>query len=221
MIKRRGVVVLVCVSMLALMGRLAHAQSPPVDPGSPFKNPFQRDATKRAPTPAKKTVRQREEQFEFKPVEIHEDDDELKKLLKARYNAAVAEVQARRMEYLRGMAAVNQICEAGKRVLIAERELLSDPQALLKSYDRSIVLAKEIEKYAEANLSVGTGTKQEVFQARYYRLEAEIERLKFRRSLKAAEKPDASGESTESGEKNGTGKETDRPPRQTPAPICS
>ena len=68
--------------------------------------------------------------------------------------------------------------------LSLNEKLIDDPKRMAQSHAKFVQLAKRIESFSVANLNAGTGTQQEVFQARYLRLDAEIAELRFWRSLR-------------------------------------
>ncbi len=117
------------------------------------------------------------------PLRANPGDDEMRKLLKERYNAALGE--ARHSYELQGVlcGGDNQDYRYGswKRVLQAGLEACDGPAekvALLRDY---LQLAKEAEQKEEERYMVGRCTIGHVHRARYERLDAELRLLLAKR----------------------------------------
>ena len=87
--------------------------------------------------------------------------------LEMRREAAIQEYEARIAEYKAGRSPANVALQANRRLLQAL--LATDSPNAAIQYDRR---ASEIETFAQKNLELGTGTKQEVAQAKSARLDA-------------------------------------------------
>jgi hypothetical protein len=119
-----------------------------------------------------------------KPLKPEPGDDELHKLLQERYNAAVAEMQDRYREFQAGRGTVEVFGETAQRLVRAGLELSDKPAdriALLTDY---VALTKEIEKINQARYDAGRIPHADLEQARYQRLDAEIQLLHAKRKAK-------------------------------------
>jgi hypothetical protein len=114
-------------------------------------------------------------------------DDNLRKLLVARYNAALAVVQAKEMELSTGrIEVVAALAEAARHLLDAELELADNPAEQLLAYERALEYARSVERMLEARREAGTATLADVERAHYHALDAEIQLLKARRKVDKA-----------------------------------
>lgn len=123
-----------------------------------------------------------------KPVKEDPKDDDLRKLLKARYNEAVAEMEARYKEFLSGRerGTFDAMVEVAQRLVQSGLELNDKPAeraALLAQY---VELTKEVEKIAQARFDVARIPVDELHRARYQRLDAEIQLLRAKREVDKA-----------------------------------
>jgi hypothetical protein len=122
--------------------------------------------------------------LEGKPLEAAKGDDELRKLLKARYNAALQETKGRFMQLLAGKATSETLADCGRRLLRSELELCDKPADRVKVREKWLTLAKEVERVQKLRYDAGRIDVAEMAQAEFNRLDAEIELL---REKKAAE----------------------------------
>ena len=123
------------------------------------------------------------EKLENEGVTIEPGDDELLKLQKQRYNVAAKEVHARLLEYRGGQAPIDAVCKACARMIIAKLAITDEPEAVLKAHDQAIAIAAKLEESAKLNFQAGLASVQEFYRAQYLRLDAEIARLKYKRSM--------------------------------------
>jgi beta-lactamase regulating signal transducer with metallopeptidase domain len=126
--------------------------------------------------------------YAAKPLTISPGDDELHKLLKQKYNAALAKMTYFLARFETGNASLGDLSAAAKSVLDAELMLDEKPPRDLEALERYLEFSKYLEKMAEARLSVGSAAGEnpvlEVAQMREARLDAEI-KLKDRRTTHA------------------------------------
>lgn len=116
------------------------------------------------------------------PLAIDPRDDELGRLLKERYNAAVAELKGSLAMYEHGRGNFAQIAHAGRRVLDAGVEIWTTPKdklVLLASY---VELAVDNEKLAKASYNVGQGMQIDVDRATYERVSAQLMLVREKRA---------------------------------------
>jgi hypothetical protein len=117
-------------------------------------------------------------ELKIKPTKVDQNDGELLKLQKERYNAAVevVEVEMLRVEAGRqtaaGMgAAINRVVEAGL-------DFMTEPKERLALLDESIQAAKHIEQLMKLMYDNGVVNRSELAIARHSRLSMEIRRLR-------------------------------------------
>jgi hypothetical protein len=120
-----------------------------------------------------------------KPLKEDPKDDELRKLLKARYNAAVDEVATLYKMYLAGRGNIDGFIDAGQRLVKAGLELHDKPADKIALLTQFVELAREAEKIAEARMGF-SGTAAEFYRVRYQRLDAEIQLLRAKREADKA-----------------------------------
>ncbi len=123
------------------------------------------------------------------PLKDDPTDDELRKLLKARYNEALGEVQGQYRLYQKGQGTLESVTEAERRLVQAGLEVYDRPADKIALLAQYVELARATEKMAQARLEAARGTDMAVRRARYQRLDAEIQLLRARReAAKAKEK---------------------------------
>jgi hypothetical protein len=115
------------------------------------------------------------------PRRAAEGDDALKKLLVARYNAAVAEAAARADEHRKEMASLPAVCASAAAVFRAEADLAGTPAERVAALGRRAGVLRLAEKTVEGWFDDGGITRAAVLEARYERLSAEIEAERARR----------------------------------------
>jgi hypothetical protein len=115
------------------------------------------------------------------PLKEDPKDDELRKLLKARYNAAVAEMKARFKEFEAGRGRVDSMLGASKRLLESGLELSAGPNDRIKLLEQFLEMAKEAERIKQVLVDEGREAPTELHEARYLRIDAEIRLLRAKR----------------------------------------
>jgi hypothetical protein len=110
------------------------------------------------------------------------DESNLKRLFKARGEAAEAEVTMRRQEYLNGRGTLDILLEANRHWLEAVQDMGGEPAhrvAALEAYRRRLA---EIEKLNQERYDAGRIATQDLAQTRNCRAEADLwlERAKAR-----------------------------------------
>lgn len=121
-----------------------------------------------------------------KPRQPGEKDDDLRKLLVARYNAAVAEIAAFYRDFLKGRGTFETFVPAAQRLVESGIELSDTPAEQIALREQFLELAKEVEKNQLACHEAGRIPDSEVAQARYLRLDAEIRLLRAKRKADQA-----------------------------------
>lgn len=119
---------------------------------------------------------------------VKEDsDDEMTRLMKERCRVAIVECVCRLEETKQGRAPVSQVLEASRRVASSMLALDPDTATRIAIRDQDLQITKSIERFAKLNLENGTGTYQELYQARYERIESQIRLLEEKK--KSEKKP--------------------------------
>jgi hypothetical protein len=127
------------------------------------------------------------------PLKEDPKDDAVRKLLKARYNAAVGEARdCFEFEHLASTSAVclrsdpDQLYAMMQRVVKAGLELCDKPSQKVALLTQYLEFTKEVEKGAEARYGAGQCRIGYVHRARYERLDTEIQLLRVRREIERA-----------------------------------
>jgi hypothetical protein len=120
------------------------------------------------------------------PLKEDPKDDELRKLLKARYNEALVEVEGLSRMYQAARASYDSVAEARQRLLQAGLELCDKPADKVALLTQFVERTKEAEKIAQARLEAARGTESAIHRARYQRLDAEIQLLRAKREAAKA-----------------------------------
>jgi len=143
---------------VALWGGMADAQVPPGKVG-----------TKPAPpTPGK------------------EVDEELRRLLKARHDEAVAEFNELAMLTRDVKFGTASLVDASRRLVQSGLELHGEPKDRVAFLTDHVDSLKAIEKSMEGRIRGGVGLQSDIHRVRYYRLDAEIQLLRAQREVDKA-----------------------------------
>ncbi len=124
--------------------------------------------------------------LEAKPLKEDPKDDELRKLLKARYNEALAAAQGYRTLYQSARVSFHDLGEAQQRLMQAGLELCETPADKIALYTRLVELDKNVEEVAKARMDAARGTEAELHRARYQRLDAEVQLFRAKREADKA-----------------------------------
>jgi hypothetical protein len=124
-----------------------------------------------------------------KPVEEDPNDDELRKLIRARYNTAVLEVQHARQLFLGGRVTFDNVASAGQRLVQAGLEYHRSPAERGELLSQYVELTREYERAIESKVNNGVEGHQVLYQARFERLNAEIQLLRFKQTAEPGSPP--------------------------------
>ena len=125
-----------------------------------------------------------------KPIKEDPKDDELRKLLKARHNEAVAEMKARYQEFLAGRATFDVVAEVAQRLVQSGLEVSDQPAERVALLTQYLEVTTEVEKIAQLRVGAATVSVTELHKARYHRLDAEIRLHRAKREAgETKEKP--------------------------------
>jgi hypothetical protein len=100
--------------------------------------------------------------------------EKLKVLLKARYDMANVEAHARWSEFQAGRGTLDFLFGASRHLLDAERELSERKADQIAALERYLWCMREIEKVNQQRFDNGRLPIQDVAEARYNRIQAEI-----------------------------------------------
>jgi hypothetical protein len=103
--------------------------------------------------------------------------DDLKRLLMDRCDAARGEFDARNKEFIAGRGTLDILITSSQRLLRSEQAIQDEPHARLAALDRYWVRMKQIEDRVRGWSEQGRVAYKEVEQVRYYRLDAERQLL--------------------------------------------
>jgi hypothetical protein len=123
----------------------------------------------KAPVPAGQT-----ETIEIKVTPIPARDDELRKLLKSRYEAASAEMEATTALYSGGRVSLQDTCDAIRRFSTASVEMAETPIERAKQCQRAFESAKAVEDLTKRKFEQGVEPVQASALATFTRLDMEI-----------------------------------------------
>ncbi len=123
--------------------------------------------------------------LEMKPVTIDAKDDELRRLFKERFNAAVAELRVVRLMYENDLAPLDLVFSAGNRIVESGLELYDDPKDRIILLTNYVSVAKLIEGVIDQKFLLDSEDEQQLNLAKYHRCDAEIRLLKAKRALGA------------------------------------
>jgi hypothetical protein len=126
--------------------------------------------------------------LENKPLEPAKGDDEERKLLKERYNAALAELRARYQRFEAGNDTLDALFDAARRVLDSELELCGKAAERVAVREKYLELAREVEKIQQARVDAGRAGAQDLEQARYLRIDAQLQLLRAKKAAEAKPK---------------------------------
>jgi hypothetical protein len=121
-----------------------------------------------------------------KPLTEDPKDDELRKLLKARYNEAVGEVKEIYEKWRLGRVIIEAFADAAQRLVQAGVELYDKPDEKVALLTQFVELTKESVKSAQTLYDAGKLAKADLHRARYQRLDAEIQLLRAKREADKA-----------------------------------
>ena len=117
------------------------------------------------------------------PLMIKDDDTQIIRLKKMRFNMALNEAKDRYGSFKKGITKLYDLIDVGQRVLAAQADLAQSPE------ERADVLQKQLEIYAEAEdnlqkqIKEGKAENADLDRLRYERLGVEIDLEVLRRGM--------------------------------------
>ena len=118
-----------------------------------------------------------------KPLGVVGEKDELRRLMRQRYNAALEEVQGRYRQMRGGTARPDETFDAFRRLLASGVAATDTGRGLVEFLEEYVELTRDAEKTAQAFTRAGNMHQTVASQARYMVLDAEIQLLRARRRL--------------------------------------
>jgi hypothetical protein len=108
-------------------------------------------------------------------------DDELRKLLKERYNTAVRELRTADQEFRAGRITTDDLLRASRRVLHAQLELADRPAEQVAACEKYLDYMKDVEKLMLTGFNAGRVKPADMEMTRYMRQDAEVLLLRAQR----------------------------------------
>jgi hypothetical protein len=118
-----------------------------------------------------------------KPLDTGAESDDLRQLIRARYNAALDEARGRYRQLQEGHGNLGQLFDAFRRLLAAGVAIADTGKTRLLFLEEYVDLTRAAERMAAEHAKAGQMPSVEAAQARYMRLDAEIQLLRARRLL--------------------------------------
>jgi hypothetical protein len=141
-----------CLFLLVLSPTLVRAQSHAVQPGPKVM-----------------------EVLDTPPLDIRDEDTQLIKLKKMRFNAAIAEAKERYALFKKGQAKFPDLVDVGQRVLTAQADLAQSPEERAQVLDKQLQIFAEAEDNLDKQMKEGKGQAADLDRLKYERLGVEID----------------------------------------------
>jgi hypothetical protein len=111
-----------------------------------------------------------------KALEPAEGDSELRKLSKARYNAALQEVKVRYQGFLAGRKedTLDRLHAAARRLTAAEMALYDKPADQARIQEKYVQVTEQLLKIVKASYEAGRMSVADLEEARFVNLDAQI-----------------------------------------------
>jgi hypothetical protein len=116
-----------------------------------------------------------------KAIQPGPGDDELRKLLIARYNEAVAEMKVRYTEFQAGKSTLDTMRGTSQRLLKSGLDLSDNLQDRIILLEQFLEMAQAVERINQLLVEAGRVSVAELHEARYLRIDTEIRLLRARR----------------------------------------
>jgi hypothetical protein len=118
-----------------------------------------------------------------KPLEEAGERDELRRLMRARYNAALEEARQRYQLFRGGTARLEQTLDAFRRLLASGVATADTGKERVEFLERYVDLTRGVARMAESIAKSGQGHGADAAQARYMYLDAQIQLMSAQRRL--------------------------------------
>jgi hypothetical protein len=117
------------------------------------------------------------------PLDIKDEDTQLIKLKKMRFNVAVAEANERFALFKKGQTRFTDLVDVGQRVLAAQADLAQSPEDRAQVLDKQLQVFAEAEDNLEQQIKLGKGQLADLDRLRYERYGVEIDLEILRKGL--------------------------------------
>jgi hypothetical protein len=121
----------------------------------------------------------------LRPEEPAAGDSPLRRLTKLRYVSAIRRLELAAQRVADHQDAPDKLLPILKDLGAARLELCDDPSALIPVLEARLGLTRLIEEVKESEMEVGRGAQHNLEDARYARLDAEVQLARARAALKA------------------------------------
>jgi len=109
------------------------------------------------------------------PLDIKDEDTQLIKLKKMRFNAAIAEAKERYALFKKGQAKFPDLVDVGQRALTAQADLAQSPEERAQVLDQQLQVFAEAEDNLDTQVKEGRGLAADLDRLRYERFGVEID----------------------------------------------
>lgn len=109
------------------------------------------------------------------PLDIKDEDTQLIKLKKMRFNTAIAEAKERYTLFKKGQTKFSDLVDVGQRVLTAQADLAQSPEERAQVLDKQLQVLAEAEDNLDKQVKDGKGLAADLDRLRYERYGVEIE----------------------------------------------
>jgi hypothetical protein len=116
-------------------------------------------------------------------LEVKDDDSQLVRLKKERFNAALNEAKARFDLYKRGLTKLPDLIEVGQRLFGAEVALYDKPEDRARVLQQHLDVYNEAEGNLEKQVKEGLATQADLEQLRYNKVSVEIDLLNTKNDI--------------------------------------
>jgi hypothetical protein len=116
-------------------------------------------------------------------LELKDDDSQLLRLKKERFNAALNEAKARFDLYKRGLTKLPDLIEVGQRLFSAEVALYDKPEDRVRVLQQHLDVYSEAEGNLERHVKQGLATQADLEQLRYNKASVEIDLLTTKNTI--------------------------------------
>lgn len=182
-----GILSLVFIASFNLGSAKAQSTPPPSTPAPSASAQAEKTPEKPQPTPGPsikvQTSPKVTEVLNSPPLAIKDEDTQVIRLKKMRFNMALTEARDRYTLFRKGLIKLYDLIDVGQRVLAAQADLAQSPE------ERADVLQKQLEIFAEAEDSLqkqikeGKAESADLDHLRYERLGVEIDLETLRRGM--------------------------------------
>jgi hypothetical protein len=118
-----------------------------------------------------------------KPVGSTEERDEMRKLMRARYHAALEEVRGRYQQFLHGNGKADSMFDAFRRLLASGVVAADTGKAQVEFLEQYVDLTRQVSNMVSGQAKSGQISPAEAALARYMHLDAQIQLLHAQRRL--------------------------------------